>query len=93
MHFYFASTFAILPMRTILVFHLVVHLSHLRAHVLKVVMLDQQWQVCADAFLRQCSPSGSEHTVTNYRRVLVYFFRHREWLITSPHCSTSKRRT
>ena len=77
-HFHCILIFAILPVRTVLLHpHFVVHISHLRAH-LKVVMLDQQWQACASAFLRSCSPSGSEHTVATYRRVLVYFFRNRD---------------
>jgi len=76
--FHFASLTVILLSRNVLLhLHFVVHLSHLRAH-LKVVMLDQQWQACASAFLRACSPSGSEHTVATYRRVLVHFFRDRD---------------
>ena len=41
-------------------------------------MLSSDWQACMDAFLRSCSPSGSEHTVATYRRVLVHFFRDRD---------------
>ena len=41
-------------------------------------MLSSDWQACMDAFLRSCSPSGSEHTIATYRRVLVHFFRDRD---------------
>src|SRR6266699_425839 len=78
MFFHFAPTLCILLTRTVLVLHLVVHLSHLRAPGIRIVMLDQQWQACASAFLRACSPSGSQHTVATYRRVLVHFFASRD---------------
>src|SRR6266567_4653230 len=73
--FHLVPTLCILLIRSVL--HLVVHLSHLRAPV-RIVMLDQQWQACASAFLRACSPSGSQHTVDTYRRVLVHFFAARD---------------
>ncbi len=59
--FHFASLTVILLSRNVLLhLHFVVHLSHLRAH-LKVVMLDQQWQACASAFLRACSQWQRAH--------------------------------
>src|SRR5260221_10160227 len=79
MHCHFTPLDVILLSRPVLLhLHLVVHISHLRAPGIRIVMLDQQWQACASAFLRACSPSGSEQTIAAYQRVLAHFFRDRD---------------